>query len=352
MNRARNFAQWYDAVRMGTLPMFNCTYADREGNIFYIYTSLLPLRKEGFNWSGYVPGNTSKTRWMGYLPIDRLPQVKNPASGFVMNCNNNPFMTTVGPDNPKREDFAATLGIDAKVTNRGLRALELFGADPSITEEEFYRYKYDTVYSTKSKMAKMVRRVLALPPSGDPLDREAAALLGKWDLSTGPDSAEAALAVVTYTLLDSFKDRQVEDVADAAIAEKLREAARLLKQHHGRLDVPWRQVNRLIRGKTDLGLGGGPDVLHDVTGDLQKDGRFKGRQGDSYVMLVSWDRDGKLKSRSIHVYGSATLDERSKHYADQSPLFARRELKDVWMTEAGVRAHLEREYRPGEEAGK
>jgi len=36
-------------------------------------------------------------------------------------------------------------------------------------------------------------------------------------------------------------------------------------------------------------------------------------------------------------------------YADQSPLFARRQLKPVWFDEAEIRANLEREYRPGEE---
>ena len=67
-----------------------------------------------------------------------------------------------------------------------------------------------------------------------------------------------------------------------------------------------------------------------------------------YLLLVEWDRQGRLRSRSIHNYGSATLDARSPHYADQAPLFARQELKPVWMDEADIRAHLEREYRPGE----
>jgi penicillin amidase/acyl-homoserine-lactone acylase len=115
------------------------------------------------------------------------------------------------------------------------------------------------------------------------------------------------------------------------------------------MDVPWSRVNRLIRGKADLGTGGGPDVLHDITGDLMKDGRFRGTVGDSYVLLVTWDKNGKPKSRSIHQYGSATLDEKSPHYADQSPLFVRRELKPALREESDIRAHLEREYRPGSE---
>jgi acyl-homoserine-lactone acylase len=73
---------------------------------------------------------------------------------------------------------------------------------------------------------------------------------------------------------------------------------------------------------------------------------LRGRQGDSLVMLITWDAEGRVGSRSIHQYGSATLDETSPHYADQSPLFVGRQLKPVWLDEAEIRAHLEREYRP------
>jgi acyl-homoserine lactone acylase PvdQ len=65
--------------------------------------------------------------------------------------------------------------------------------------------------------------------------------------------------------------------------------------------------------------------------------------------MVAWDREGQVQARSINPYGSATSDPRSKHYEDQAPLFVQRELKPVWRTEAEVRAHLEREYVPGNE---
>jgi penicillin amidase/acyl-homoserine-lactone acylase len=82
---------------------------------------------------------------------------------------------------------------------------------------------------------------------------------------------------------------------------------------------------------------------------MQEDGHLLGQQGDSYVLLVTWDAEGQVHSRSIHQYGSATLDESSPHYADQAPLYANRQLKPVWLDEVEIRAHLEREYRPGEE---
>ena len=68
---------------------------------------------------------------------------------------------------------------------------------------------------------------------------------------------------------------------------------------------------------------------------------------DRGVLLVDWDTEGQVRSRSIHPFGSATSDPRSTHYADQAQLFTRRQLKPMWLDEAEIRAHLERECRPG-----
>ena len=69
----------------------------------------------------------------------------------------------------------------------------------------------------------------------------------------------------------------------------------------------------------------------------------------SHELLVIWDKGGNLHSMSVHQFGSSTLHEDSLHYADQSPLLANRQLKPVWSAESDIRAHLEREYAPGEE---
>ena len=70
--------------------------------------------------------------------------------------------------------------------------------------------------------------------------------------------------------------------------------------------------------------------------------------GDTFIMFVTWDRFGQLSSQSIHQFGSATLDERSRHYADQTPLFVKMRLKPVLFTEAQLAGNIEADYRPGE----
>jgi acyl-homoserine lactone acylase PvdQ len=345
MNKAKTLDEWLDAMRIMSIPMFNFGYADAKGNIYYLYNGLLPERVEFYDWTQYLPGNTSETLWTSYLPFDSLPQILNPASGFIQNCNSSPYQTTTSPENPRITMYSPVFNIETKMTNRSLRALELFGGDESITEEEFYKYKFDLQYSEKSDMTKCVREILAAPPSTDPVVREALETLRSWDLRTNAKNTGAAIGVLSVhpVLKASNNGEEPPDLLETFV-----KAAHELKRAHGRVDVPWSEVNRICRGKLDLGLSGGPDVLHAVTGECKK-GRITGTTGDSYILMVTWDADGEVHSRSIHQYGSATLDEQSPHYADQTPLFVQCKLKPVWLDEADIRAHLEREYRPGEE---
>jgi penicillin amidase/acyl-homoserine-lactone acylase len=281
------------------------------------------------------------------LPFDRLPTVVNPPSGFFQNCNSTPFQTTTGSGNPEPANYPATDGIETHMTNRALRAMELYGSDDSITWDEFVAYKYDMKYSDQSVMARSVAALLAYADANPgKLDGEAVQVLRAWDFGTDPDNRSAALAVMTVLPLT---DGNGVPTAEALVAS-FTKAAATLREKHGGVSVPWQQVNRLVRGTSDLGIGGGPDILHAVYGGLDaQTGRYVARAGDTLVLLVDWDADGTVHSRVVHQFGSATLDETSPHYADQSPVFVAREMRPVWRTESEIRANLEREYHPGQE---
>lgn len=354
MNKATTFAEWQGAMREGPLPMFNTGYADETGNIYYVYNAKLPMRGESYDWSGIVPGNTSETLWTAYLPFDELPQVLNPASGFVQNANSSPYETTLGPENPSEADFSPAFGIESFMTNRALRALELFGADESVTAEDFYTIKYDMTYDPASDMAQVRDMLVANPPEGEGVDT-AVSLLADWDLQATPESEGATIAILTFYHLNDVEGVDISPsrlvngtIPLAAAQQALLDVVELLQVNYGRINVPWQEVNRIVRGEVDEGMGGGPDLLHAVYGELGEDGRLHGFVGDSYIQLVQWDADGNVSSQAIHQYGSATSHPESDHYADQVSLFARRELRPLWFTEAEIRANLEREYQPGE----
>jgi penicillin amidase/acyl-homoserine-lactone acylase len=342
MNKAASFDEWLSALRPGVIPMMNCVYADALGHVAYLYNARLPLRRDDYDWSGYLPGDTAETLWTDYLPFDRLPLVVDPPSGFVQSCNGAPFRATAGAGNADASEFPTALGIENRLTNRTRRALELLGADASITREELESYKFDLAYSAESSLAARFRRLLAVPAPADAETQQALAVLRRWDMRADPSNRAAALALLT---LEPRDHDAPSNETPATTLSRLRRVAAELRRAHGRIDPPLADVQRLRRGPVDLGLGGGPDLLRAVYTRPEGEGRRVGIAGDSYLMFVEWDPEGRVRSRSIQPYGSATRRPRSPHYSDQAPLFARQELKPVWMDEAEIRRHLEREYR-------
>jgi len=337
MNKARNLEEFLDAMRMVKLTSLNTLYADKDGNLFYMYNGQFPVRAEGYDWKGILPGNTSKTLWTEKVPFEKLPQVLHPASGFVQTCNSSPFYATDGEGNPRAEDFPEWMGIETHQTNRCRRALELYGPDPSITAEEFRAYKFDKTYSTESSIVKFLDKLFALDEPQDPVLQEGLKLLKGWNRTTTKDNTAASLAI-----LCSENKNNDDPMAT------LRKATGILMKHYGKLDISWSEMTRLRRGVTDLGLGGAPDCLRAVDVVLEDDGHFVGVNGDCYILLAEWDKDGNVKSESIHQYGTGTTDTKSPHYADQAPLFVDEKTKPTLLTEEAVRANLKKEYRPGE----
>ena len=350
LNNAHSAEQWRAAMALQALPSINYIYADRAGVVGYVYNGQFPNRPDvkGIDWQGELPGDRSDLVWQGYLPFDRVPQLWSPKGGLVFNANNTPFRATPDGDGLDPRAFPPSMGIQTDMTNRSWRELETFGADTSITPEEFQTYKFDIAYSPRSRVAAVVRQLMAVDPGQDANLKAAQALLRGWDHRADRHSRAAALAIGTAWLVDVDPP---EGGPRPAPLPALRQTMAGLKQHFGRIDPEWGEVNRLVRGEVNLPVDGGPDTLRAIYGEPGKDGRLTAMAGDTYIMIVSWNRDGTLSSQSIHQFGSATLDRRSKHYADQAPLFAARRLKPVWFTEDQLKGHIVETYRPGKRKG-
>ena len=345
LNKAANIDEWRAAMRLQAIPSLNYVYADEKGNIGYIYNGSFPMRKEGPNWKEVLPGDRSDLIWRSYLPFDKEPQLWNPPSGFVFNANNTPFRATAPSGDLKPEDFSPTLGIQTDMTNRGWRAIETYGADPRITAEAFHAYKYDLQYSQHSEEEQIFRDLLAIDSGNDPDVQQALAVLKRYDGKTDVANRGAALAILT---IEPVLRARLEGKPPKRLIDTLREAIQRLKTHFGRVDPEWGQVNRFRRGSLNVAIDGGPDIFRGVYGDKQPDGTLTATAGDTLIMFVTWDKAGNLTSESIHQFGSATLDQKSPHYADQVPLFIAMKTKPVLFTQAQLAGHLEADYRPGD----
>ncbi len=345
MNKARDFSEWKAAMAQQALPSINFIYADKARNIGYLHNGQFPIRKDGVDWMGTLPGDRSDLLWTGRVPFAQLPQIWNPKSGFVYNSNNDPLSASDPADDMKLTSLPRHLGMQTNMTNRALRVLETYALDKSITAQEFEAYKYDLAYSAKSPLAGMIKEALTYDAKGNPDLAKAQDILRGWNMQTDTENRGAALAILMGEPLGRAAEMgepipPLRPALDEAIAH--------LKKHFGRLDPQWGQVNRFRRGSVDLAIPGGPDVYRAVYGKKEEDGTLTANGGDTFIMFVSWDKAGVLTSRSIHQFGSATLNRQSPNYADQAPLFAATKTKPVLFTAKDRESKMERSYRPGQ----
>ena len=80
-------------------------------------------------------------------------------------------------------------------------------------------------------------------------------MIKSWDLRADSTNTSAALAILA--LPNAFKIEDLKYHLDS-VTVKLRETISYLEKEFGRIDIPLGRVQRLVRGKTNLPLSGGP----------------------------------------------------------------------------------------------
>lgn len=342
LNRARNFAEWQQALAIQGVPATNFLYADGAGNIAHFYNAAFPNRKPGFDYSKILPGDTSADYAPGTVPWAMIPRNVNPASGFLINANNTPYLAAgPGSEIPPQPPL---LGVEIDTTNRGDRALELMGAAHAISQDDLLRIKFDSGVNRAGYLGRWYAILTALDPKGDPLLVKAHALLAQWDWNYDGKGPADALA---YSILRVPNRWHYERKPRPDPRTVLTEAATYLQQHFGRLDIPLGDLIRLKQGNVDLPLDGGPDALRAADSyDEDARGRLLIRHGDSFIMVMNWDKAGKVSSQSVQPFGTATTRPQSPHYADQASLFVQHRFKPVWFDPRDLAGHVERRYRP------
>jgi penicillin amidase len=86
LGKAHNWKEFREVIKQAWGPAQNAVYADVAGNIGYIMSARIPIRKKGHG-EVPVPGDTDDYEWTGYIPFDQLPQAFNPESGLIITAN-------------------------------------------------------------------------------------------------------------------------------------------------------------------------------------------------------------------------------------------------------------------------
>lgn len=348
MNKAKSFSEWRSALDIKGIPCTNIVYADKEDNIFYISNAKQPFRSPDFDWLKILPGNTSQTFWTEQSwPIDSLPQVLNPISGYVFNTNNTPYSSSDNLNNPQISRAHATMGLQnpEEENNRSLRFKELITEYDKLSYDEFLRIKFDRNYPTPLRPLPYDEELLL--SQSDPESEELkvpVGLLRSWNRNTDPDNKIAPLFLLAKEnlRLQYLKNGHVEreDYLNA-----IQKAADELMTNFNSIQISLGYFQRHRRGNVDLAIGGGADVLAAIYARKDEDDRYKGYSGESYIQMVRFDSVQGPIIESVNAFG-ASANPGSKHFTDQMPLFVNQQLKKMSLSLDSAKINSIRQYHP------
>jgi penicillin G amidase len=95
MMQAKSAVSFREALRQWKTIQLNFVFADRQGDIGWHVSGMLPNRSLGGGTVPYVVRD-SQDNWTGWIPFEDMPRARNPAKGWVGTCNHK----TVDADYP------------------------------------------------------------------------------------------------------------------------------------------------------------------------------------------------------------------------------------------------------------
>lgn len=379
LSRARTLKEWMAALRFNYVPTSNFTYADADGNILYLWNGRVPVRAAGRDYRLDVDARSAADIWSRFHAITDLPQLLNPAGGYIQNANNPPeFVSLRDPIDMARYP---------PYFERGALALRPQLALDLVEQKERFSVQdvIDVKYSTRMLLAERVKREVVEAVRGTveaPAEAVAGAdVLDAWNDRAGADSRGAVLfqrfwekysAAVPSPFARPWDPAEPvttpDGLADAAAAvAHLAAAVREVREQYGSERVAWGDVNRFRAGSLDLpGTGASgtygtfrvmsfvdPAAVRGqeppaVPSAVRVAGHLPGRtapvgSGDGWILLVDFSKPGS--AWSVLAYGQTT-NQASPHSSDQLHIFAEHRLRPAWYSEVDIKANLTREYRP------
>ena len=194
--RAASVTDWQAAMLPYKSPTQNMLVADRSGTIALRAYGEYPVRPNGDEGSYVRDGRTRASDWTGMLPIADIPQVTNPAQGFIVSANQQPFDPAAVP---------RYIGGNWPDPWRALRINELLRADDKVTPDRIRQMHMDPLNVRARMIAPYFVR--AAERSGNATLGLAAKMLRDWDY-------KYALSAQAPVLFEAAMKRAVRNTWD------------------------------------------------------------------------------------------------------------------------------------------
>jgi acyl-homoserine-lactone acylase len=358
MVTAKNYEAFTAAMKRLQVPTFNISYADKDGNVEYVFNGIAPKRKSGdvAFWRGLVPGDSSEYLWTEVHPYEDLPRVTNPPAGYIQNTNDPPWFPS-WPTSIKASDYPPYMAPQTPESMRAQNALKMIAEHDKITFEKFRELKL----STRSLLAdRTLPDLLAAAKADASADVQAAVkLLSEWDhvysadnragllfeewarLFAGPGFGGQANWKVPFDGANATSTPSgIKD--PAAAVTMLRQAIVATKEKYGALDRVFGDVSRFKLGDVDVpgdGHVGGLGPFRVITwGPLDASGKRYPQHGETWIGMIEFTTP--IKAYGLMSYGNSR-QRGTRHRSDQLGHLSKHEFRELWLQRSQIEANLE-----------
>ena len=286
----------------------------------------------------------------------------NPASGFLQNCNNPPWVVTrdsgLKPLEPAPYYLQATPKADAgeEVLNtRGERLFQVLTQDKKFTLDDMKTLAFDTYVVPAEAIVPLLETAWDRAAGEHPKLARAMELIKAWDRRSGEQSVaypyiyfwgksyQELFSEEKFGRFISYKRKEKVDVTSKEEQDRaliaLEKAVVYIDKTYAKPEVSWGDINVVRRGgKFPMDGSGLYDMLHPDEGPEQDNGQMYCNDGWGHLLIVM---EGSPKQIwSLLPYGESQHPS-SPHYNDQAKLHSQRQAKQFWFTPADILAHTE-----------
>jgi penicillin amidase len=200
--KAGNWKDFDNALRTFSVPAQNFVYADKKGNIGYRLGGKIPIRSYK---NGLLPqeGSNSKNRWIGWVPLDKMPQLINPAKGWIATANN-----------PVMKNFPYYVSELWEPPYRIRRIEQLIQESSKLSLDDMKKIQYDSKNLLSADVMPIILSELEFYDPRDDEEESALLLLKYWnnEISTETVPATVYESIQYFLIKNIFEDEMEKEL--------------------------------------------------------------------------------------------------------------------------------------------